>query len=184
MPTAFSDPSPTLYLILGILVVILGAIALRRQRRSDVINFLIPAALLLALFLIDLAVESPREQVVASIREMETATQNKKHSDVFKHVSNDFRYKSLDKKQLQDRAQLVEALPNWEGLKVTDLSREGFVQKDANTAEQRFDVMPLRMPGTEYRYECVATFKNENGRWMLTTFRLTKDEHEVNPPGL
>src|SRR5215216_2089479 len=115
MPTAFSDPSPTLYLILGILVVILGAIALRRQRRSDVINFLIPAALLLALFLIDQAVESPREQIVSSIREMETATQNKHHADVFKHVSNDFKYKSLDKKQLQDKAQLVESLPNWEG---------------------------------------------------------------------
>jgi hypothetical protein len=184
MPTALSDPSPTLYLILGVLVVILGAVAVRRQRRTDLINFLIPAALLAALFVIDRLVESPREQLVVTLREMETATQNKKHADVFKHVSNDFKYKSLDKKGLQERAQLVEALPNWEGIKVIDLNREGFVQKDANTVEQRFDVQPLRMPGTEYRYECVATFKNENGKWMLTTFRLTKDGAEVSLPGL
>ena len=42
----------------------------------------------------------------------------------------------------------------------------------------------LGAPGTEYRYECVATFRLENGRWMLTTFRLTKDGQEVTPPGL
>src|SRR5262249_25495090 len=63
MPTVLSDPSPTLYVILGALVIIFGAIAARRQKRSDVINFAIPAVLLLALFLIDRAFESPREQV-------------------------------------------------------------------------------------------------------------------------
>jgi hypothetical protein len=184
MPTALSDPSPTLYLILGVLVVILGAVVVRRQRRSDLINFLIPAALLLALFVADRMFESPREQVVVTIREMETATQNKKHAEVFKHVSKDFKYRSLDKAGLEEKARMVEVLPNWEGIKVIDLNREGFVKKDANTIEQKFDVQPLRMPGTEYRYECIATFKNENGRWMLVGFRLMKDGNEASPPGL
>jgi hypothetical protein len=184
MPTVLSDPSPTLYVILGAVVVIFGAIAARRQKRSDVINFAIPAVLLVVVYLIDRAVESPREQVVKAIQEMEAATQNKKHDEVFKHVSESFKYKTLDKKGLQEKARLVESLPNWEGIKVIRLDRKGFVQKDDNTIEQQFEVQPLRMPGTEYRYDCVATFKKENGLWRLVGFRLLKDGQEVSPPGL
>jgi hypothetical protein len=186
MPTLLADPTRTMYIVFGAMVVILGAMALRRQKKSDVITFAVAAILFLALFLIDRAFESPREQVISSIREMETATQLKKHDDVFKHVSNNFKYKSIDKKGLQDLARMAETLPNWEGLKVIDssLGREGFVQIDENTVEQKFEVQPLRMPGTEYRYDCVATFKKENGRWLLIGFRLTKDGQEVSPPGL
>jgi hypothetical protein len=184
MPTVLSDPSPTLYVILAAVVVVLGAIALRRQKRSDVINFAIPAVVLLALYLIDMAVESPREQIVKNIQEMETATQNKKHADVFKHVSDSFKYKSLDKKGLEEKAQLVEALPNWEGIKVIGLDRKGFAPKDATTAEHRFEVQPLRMPGTEYRYDCIVTFKKEGEQWRVVGLRFEKDGKEVTPPGL
>ncbi|HKB01869.1 MAG TPA: hypothetical protein VKD90_06595 [Gemmataceae bacterium] len=184
MLTELADPSPTLYVILGAIAVVLGAIAFRRQKRSDVINFAIAAMVLLALFLIDLAVESPREQIFKSIQEMETATQNKKHADVFKHVSDSFKYRSWDKKGLQEKAQLVEVLPNWEGIKVLGLNRKGFDKKDTTTAEQRFEVQPLRMPGTEYRYDCIATFKKEGDQWRLIGFRLEKDGKEVTPPGL
>jgi hypothetical protein len=184
MPTVLSDPSGTLYGVLGAVVVIFGAIAVRRQKRSDVINFAIPAILLLALFLIDLAFESPREQIEKVIKEMEAGTQNKKHEDVFKHVSESFKYKTLDKKGLQEKARLVESIPNWEGIKVASLERKGFVQKDDNTAEQQFEVHPVRLGTGEYRYDCVATFKKEGGQWRLVGFRLLKDGQEVTPPGL
>src|SRR6478609_6144232 len=108
MPTAFSDPSPTLYLVLGVVTVTFGAVAVRRQRRSDVINFLIPAALLLALFLIDQAIESPREAAVRKIKEMGTASRDRKYDDLFRHVSESFKYRSLDKKGLRDRARQAE----------------------------------------------------------------------------
>ena len=185
MPTALSDPTTALYTILAAITLVLGIIALRRQKRSDLINFAIPAVALIALFIIDRMVESPREQIVKNIEEMETATQTKKLDDVFKHVSDKFEYKSLDKKGLRDKAAMAESVPNWQGIKVPDdsIKRDGFVQK-GDTAEQKFDVMPLGFPGNEYRYECIATFKNEGGQWRLTGCKFMKDGQEVTPPGL
>lgn len=193
MPTALSDPSTSLYLILGAVTVVLGAVAARRQRRSDLLNFAIPAGLLLALFLIDLAFESPREQVVRALKEMEAGTQNKKYDDVFKHVSDKFQYKTLDKKALQQAARSADSIPNWEGVVLLDVTRDRFSQPDKETAVQVFEVKPLRLPGDEYLFQCEAIFKLESGQWRLTgcTFFKTRVENgkrvraeEVTPPGL
>jgi hypothetical protein len=188
MPTAFSDPSPTLYLVLGVVSVIFGAIALRRQRRSDVINFLIPAALLLALFLIDQAFESPRETVVRKLKEMESASQARKYDELFKHVSESFKYKSLDKKGLREKATLAEGyFPD--GVRIWNLSRANHKALDDGTLEQEFDVQPVGSP--QFRYQCVGVFKKDpDGEWRLVTFRLYPvvsegpGRQEVTPPGL
>jgi hypothetical protein len=183
MPTLLSDPSTSLYVILGVISVILGSIALRRQKRSDAINFAIPLAALVALFLIDYFVESPREQVVKAIQEMETATQNKKHEDVFKHVSEKFQYESLDKKGLQEKAKHAESIEMWKGIRVAGLQRKGFTLK-GDIAEQKFYVEPLGYPVGEYQFDCTAFFKKEGERWMLTGFIIEKNGQKVTPPGL
>src|SRR5687767_486314 len=90
MPTALSDPSTALYAVLGVAALVLGLLALRRQRRSDVINFAIPAAALLAVFLIDRFVESPRETVTRVLKEMEVASQERRYDEMFQHVSDQF----------------------------------------------------------------------------------------------
>jgi hypothetical protein len=170
MPTAFSDPSPTLYIVLGAVTVIFGAVALRRQRRSDVINFLIPAGLLLALFLIDWAIETPREAVVRKIAEMGAASRAQKHDDLFRHVSESFRYRSLDKKGLRDRARQAEAM-GFEGFAEYDLARSGFKPIDQNTVEQGFRVKHTGQPPLPFYV--VATFKKDpDGEWRLSTFKL------------
>jgi ketosteroid isomerase-like protein len=185
MPTVLSDPSPTLYVILGAVVVIFGAIAVRRQKRSDVINFAIPAVLLLALFLIDRAFESPREKVEKAIKEMGTATRAKKHDDVFRHVSDSFKYKSLDKKGLQDKARQADVI-GFGGISEYDLARSGFRAIDDNTIEQGFRVKHAGQP--EVHFFVVGTFKKDpDGEWRLSTFKLfdpvnTKDEKDI--PGL
>jgi hypothetical protein len=187
MPTALSDPSTTLYAILGVFSLVLGIVALRKQRRTDLINFAIPAVAFLALVIIDHLYESPREQIVVAVGEMEAGTQNKKLDDVFKHVSDKFQYKfqnvTMDKKGLQEKARQAESISSWEGIKVNALTRDRFRQLDVDTAEQRFDVQPLRLPGNEYRFECVATFKKEGEAWRLAGFKLFKDGQEVTPPG-
>ena len=185
MPTALSDPTTALYTILAAITLMLGVIALRRQKRSDVINFAIPAVALAALFIIDRMVESPREQIVKNLQEMEAASQNKKLDELFSHVSDKFQYKTLDKKGLRDKANQAESLPNWQGIKIGagTLNRDGFAIKD-DTAEQKFEVMPIGLPGNEYRYECTATFKNEGGKWRLIGCKFFKDGQEVTPPGL
>jgi hypothetical protein len=170
MPTALSDPSPTLYLVLGVVTVIFGAIALRRQRRSDVINFLIPAALLVALFVIDRLFESPREAAVRKIQEMGTASRDRKYDDLFRHVSDSFKYRSLDKKGLRDRARQAEAM-GFGGIAEYDLARSGFKSIDDNTVEQGFRVKHTGQP--ELHFYVVATFKKDpDGEWRITTFKL------------
>ena len=46
--------------------------------------------------------------MVRTLKEMETASQAKRYDDLFKHVSDKFQYKSLDKKGLREKANLAE----------------------------------------------------------------------------
>ncbi len=184
MPTFLSDPSTALYVVLAVAVLVTGVLAAKRQRRTDLINFAIPAAALLAVFVIDQMYESPRETVARNLKEMEAASQGRRYDDLFRHVSEKFQYKSLDKKGLREKARAVEGLTEFEGLKIVNLGRQGFVQKDPTTVEQTFDVMPLRTVGNEYRYECTATFKDEGGMWRLVGVVFRQNGQEVTPPGL
>jgi hypothetical protein len=185
MPTALSDPTTTLYVILGAITVIFGAVALRRQKRSDFFNFLIPALALVALFIIDRMVESPREQAVRKIQEMGTASREKKLDDLFKHVSDSFQHKSIDKKALREMAKTAEA-KGFGGISEYDLARSGFKEVDANTIEQGFRVKHNGTP--ELHFYVYATFKKEaDGEWRLTAFELAdpvnvKDKKDLPVP--
>ena len=185
MPTFLADPSTALYAILAVAVLVTGVIAAKRQKRSDLINFLIPTAALVAVFLIDQAYESPRETVARTLKEMESASQAKRYDDLFKHVSDKFQYKSLDKKGLREKASLAEGyFP--EGVRIWNVTRENFHPKDDGSVEQEFDVQPVSSP--QFRYICVGVFKQEaDGQWRLVTFRLypvVGERQEVTPPGL
>ena len=91
----------------------------------------------------------------------------------------------MDKKAFSDATKFAEGMPDWQGIKVIGLNRDGFnLMDDKVTAEQKFEVQPLRLPGTEYRYDCIATFKKEGEQWKLIGFKLMKDGQEVSPPGM
>ena len=70
MPTALSDPSLALYVILIVVAAVTGMMWSRNRSRSNRINFGIAAAALLALFLIDWFVESPREEAARRVQEI------------------------------------------------------------------------------------------------------------------
>jgi hypothetical protein len=170
MPTFLSDPSPALYVVLGVAVLVTGVLLAKRQKRSDLINFAIPAAALLAVVVIDYLVESPREAAVRKVQEMGKASRDKKYDDVLKHVSESFKYRSLDKKGLRDRALQAEAM-GFGGVSEYDLARSGFKEVDANTIEQGFRVKHNGTP--ELHFYVIATFKkDQDGEWRLTTFKL------------
>jgi hypothetical protein len=188
MPTILADPPTVVYAILGVMVLILGVLAAKRQKKADVLTFGVAAAVLLAVFLIDWMVESPRETIARTLKEMETASQARKYDELFKHVSEKFQYKSLDKKALRERAAVAEGyFP--EGVRIWNVTRSNFNQVDDNTVEQEFDVQPVNSP--QFRYQCVGVFKKEgDGEWKMTTFRLYNvvnngpAREEVTPPGL
>jgi hypothetical protein len=189
MPTLISDPTSTMYIVFGAMVVILGALALRRQKKSDVITFVVAAVLLLALYLIDRAVESPREQAVRKLKEIESASQARNYDDAFKHVSDSFQYRSWDKKGLREKARMGEQyFP--EGISIFDVKRSDFKEMVDGSIEQEFAVQPKGNP--QFRYQCVGVFKKESdGEWRLTTVRFYPvvtsgggPREEVTPPGL
>jgi hypothetical protein len=170
------------------MVVILGALALRRQKKSDVITFIVAAVLLLALYLVDRAVESPRETAVRKLKEIESASQTRNYDEVFKHVSDSFQYKSMDKKALREKARMGEQyFP--EGVSIFDVNRRDFKEMVDGTIEQEFAVQPKGSP--QFRYQCVGVFKKDpDGEWRLVTFRLYPviggggNREEVAPLGL
>jgi hypothetical protein len=82
MPTFLSDPPPIVYILLGGLLVITGAIAAQKQDRRAAIPFGIAALLLLVVFLIDRLFESPREEAVRRVYLMQIAADTK-NPDVF-----------------------------------------------------------------------------------------------------
>ena len=187
MPTLLSDPTRPMYILFGAMVVILGALALRRQKKSDIITFVVAAVLLLVLYIIDRSVESPREQVVRKIDEMKSASQSKKYDDLFKHVSDSFNYKGLDKKALRDKAHLAEQY--FDGIEAWDYGRNDFKIVDDTTVQQGFLVQPKNSNNPALQRYVVATFKKEGEEWRLKTFAIydpikKTNDAELGIPGL
>ena len=187
MPTFLSDPSTPFYTLLGALVIILGLVALRRQKRADLVNLAIGAAVLLAVFLIDQAVDSPREEVENVVKDMGRTAQSSDYDGVFQHVSESFNYKGKNKQAARQAAETARGyFP--EGIRIWGLTRNGFKEIDDSTAEQEFDAQFVNAPQTRHR--CVGVFKKENGVWKMTSFRLYavvgngSTDQEVTPPGL
>jgi hypothetical protein len=189
MPTLISDPTSTMYIVFGAMVVILGALALRRQKKSDVITFVVAAVLLIAMFLVDRLVETPREQVERKLKEIQSASQARNYDEAFKHVSESFHYRSLDKKALREKARLGEQyFP--EGVSIFQVNRSDFKEMTDGTIEQEFAVQPKN--NGQFRYQCVGVFKKDpDGEWRLFTVRFYPvvggsggQREEVTPPGL
>ena len=185
MPTFLSDPSTALYAVLAVIIVILGIVAARRQKKADAISFGGAAIILLAIYLIDQAFESPRETAVRKIQEMGKATRDKKYDDVAKHISESFKYRSLDKKALREKAKQADGM-GFGGISEYDLARSSFKPIDDNTIEQGFRIKHNGNP--EVHFYVIGTFKKDaDGEWRLSTFKLfdpvnLNDEKEI--PGL
>lgn len=184
MPTVLSDPSTSTYAILSVLAILYGVVAFRRQRKRDIGIAAVLLVVLVGLLLIDKFVESPREQVVRKIKEMGLASRSKKMPDLFQHVSESFRYRTMDKKGLQDRARLAESM-GFAGFGESSLDRSQF-ESVGELVRQRFMVKHMGTP--EILLQVVADFKMDaDGEWRLVSFKLydpinSNDEKEI--PGL
>ena len=185
MPTFLSDPTTAFYTVLGALVIILGLVALRRQQRKDLVNLGIGAVVLLAVFLIDRAFDSPREEVEHVVNDMTRTAEKSDYDGVFAHVSDSFSYRGKDKKTARQAAETAKGyFP--EGIRIWGATRNRFKEIDGSTAEQEFDAQFVSGPQTRHRV--VGVFVKEGGAWKLKTFRLYpvvgNTDEEVVPPGL
>ncbi|MCE9529582.1 MAG: hypothetical protein K8T89_00345 [Planctomycetes bacterium] len=171
MPSALSDPSPTLFVFVIIIVALLGLFWLRSKKTGDLVRFLAGAGALLALFLIDRFVESPREQMVRKVEEMAKSSQDKKWEDVFLHVSDSFKYKTMaggeiDKKVLREKVKQADSIPEFSGFGVSNLHRAEFRPIDDKNAKIGFSA---RVKHIEHWIIAVFT-KDADGQWRMSEF--------------
>jgi hypothetical protein len=168
-----ADPPRSLYLILIVAAVIAGAIAARYQTRKTFLAFLAVASLLLALFLIDTFVESPREQAVRRVQAMAQAATDQKPEAFLEHVSPKFEKNGKTRNDLRTS-------PAWELIRqyqakvtVSDFPRDGIEW----SGDDEFDLSFLckaeaKDGGLVMRY-CKARFIHESdGSWKLKSIRF------------
>jgi hypothetical protein len=188
--STLTDPSPTIYIVLGTVVIILAALWARNRTRSNLIQLGIGGAFLLAVILCDALVESPREQAVRIMKEMARATQERRMDDAFRHISDTFNYNGITKTALRDRARWAEAQPGFAGVGVSTFERADAKQIDDKTVQIGFEVFALNAPVGEGRYYCLGTFKQEGaGEYRLVGLEFHKATEgatgeKVSPPHL
>jgi hypothetical protein len=182
MPTVLSDPSPILYVIFAIFVGVLAMVYLRSRKRGDLVRLIGAAAALVALFVIDRLVESPREESTRKMREIVTASKAKKVDDIAKHVSDSFRYNNMNKEQFKAIWSRATGIAEFQGIDVDGLGHSDFEPVDENKVKIGFDVWPTGYGLPQYRYYCKATFvKDPDGQFRMQTFELYPKRGDDRP---
>jgi len=169
MPRSLIDPPVTVFLFIGTLVIILGALWYREPTRRALVRFAVVAALVGGYWLFAAVFESPREEAVRRMQAMADASVARNLDELFKHVSKKFQYKGgLDAAGL--RASAERAPAEWGGAAVSGFDRDEVVYVDDKTVKIGFFATAK---GLGVVFWCVATFQKESdGAYRLVTFLL------------
>lgn len=174
MPTALSDPSTTVYAIVGFVVAVLLGTWFRTRKRNDLLRSALAAAALIGLFLIDRFVESPREETTRKMQEMAKATETADWNAFFNHVSNSFKYKSASgaeysKDSLNEKLKWLKSITEFKGVSVWDFHRADFKLVDGNKVQLGFRAQLRDMPQTQSWV--IADFSTDpDGQWRMSGF--------------
>jgi hypothetical protein len=167
MPTFLSDPSTSVYLLLGTAAIVAGAVWLSGRSRKALVATAVCGLLLGLVYLIDFLVESPREQAVRKMRELALATQTNDSPGITRHFAEQFRYGSTTKKQVAEQIQRVKGrFPGWNGGAVWGFDRESFEQLSETQLKIGFSGQAKDFPQTQHYL--VATYQKEpDGEWRI-----------------
>ena len=172
MPTFLSDPTLGTYLVL--LVVTLAAVGLwlRNRDRRTMAVAAVAVALLLALFGIDRAVESPREEAVRKVREMAAAANARNWTAVGSHVGEKFDYTGMTKTRF---LAFVTPLATQHNATVNfkDFDRDNFEELPGGRVRVGF-VAQVTTPGQQLVpfYVRAEFAKDADGAYRMATFKV------------
>jgi hypothetical protein len=178
MPTLLSDPPQWLYLVLGGLLVVSGALAAQKQDRRAIIPFGIAFLLMMFLFLLDKFFESPREEATRRVFLMSVAADAKNPDAFVEHVADKVEVPTaLGGTKTLTREELKKS-PFWDQLKqfqvqvsVSGFSSDDVKVIDENTVEIGF-VAKGQSQGQQIPLYGRATFrKQSDGSYKLTAFK-------------
>ncbi len=144
MPTFLADPPSFLFLFLGIVVILAGAVWSSRRERNSLIVFAVSMLLVLLLLLLDQTSESPREEAVRRVMAMVNAADKHDPEGFVNQLADTFEYQTDAGKIALSREQIRKA-NFWNVLKqynvhvaAWDFARADVKQLDSNTIEIGF----------------------------------------------
>jgi hypothetical protein len=187
MPTWLSDPSDGFYLVLFVLVVIAVMVWARNRTRGDLIRAGIAIALLVALFVIDRLVESPREEAVRKTQEMARAANEqfgrpadqRTWDGIGTHISDQFDFHGLKKDDLLKAIARESARGDGEG-DVTEFDRARVEYQPGDKVMVPFVVRVFprgsNFTAPQARFHVEGIFaKDPDGQYRLRGMKLYED---------
>lgn len=185
-----TDPSTTVYTIL-IVAAVGGVVYWYRTQTKGPTRFMAVAVGLLAiLFILDIAVESPRQQAVRRVKAMVAILNDQDPARLGEHVADDFQYRSVNKDQIVSSRLWRQAMETELRFAVWDFDRSA-VQRPAKDRISIGFQAKVATGGYNAFFFVRAEFVAEaDGAWRLVGFKLFSDPlkkdqgQEFTPPGV
>ena len=130
------------------------------------------AGVVLLYFLLDVLHETPREKVEATIKEMADAASKHDLDRLFRHVSDNFKYQSSDKKAFRDRVRSALERYDVKNVRVKDLR---FLNMDVDAGRMTVRVAGTASTNQEWSMAlpCELDFVREgDAEWQMRAIRF------------
>lgn len=178
------DNANGIYVLLGILAA--GLVVLWRfNGRVKFLGYAAGVLVLLGLFwLLTQFVVTDAKQLESNVRAMGDAIVAGNVDDIFKHVSNDFDYKGMNRNALYEKARAAIASHRVKDVRITQFT-VAEVSRVKKFAKTRFRV--AASADREYPFITEADFVLEGKHWKLKTMRFydpVRSLEEVELPGM
>jgi hypothetical protein len=188
MQSWLSDNFDILVILLGIIALGLGYFWWRTRKRYFALGaglavVLVGLVCLLPYLLPLILGESDSQQIERKIREMAASVKARNLDRIFRHVSNSFHFRSLDKLAFRQRSEEVIRRRDVEEVVVWDFER-GEISREKRSATVRFTVKARsKWQGSEFPYRCEADFVlDSDGQWRMRGFQLFNPLVNSNEP--
>jgi hypothetical protein len=182
MPTFLSDPQFSLYLVLTAAACIAGAVWLNRRTRRRQAAFAGVAAVGVAVLLIDLLYESPREAAVRGVREISHAINDRDWTAFEARIAKDFKYRTTNRAAL--REQMANVVTRYDArTAVWEFNRDKVREIGDNEIEIVFDAKGDPKSGMAYYAHFRTTFVREaDGQWRMKSLAVYNYASKTNGP--
>jgi hypothetical protein len=182
-----TDNSTTLSILLGLIAAALAMIW-RSNRQKKYLGYAVGALLLIGLiWVLSRFHISDSKQLEMNVHAMANAVVDGKVDDLFKHISNDFQYKGMTRKELYEKSQAAILLHKVKEVHIANFDVQE-LSRTNKTAKTRFRVS-AQAAGVDRPYFFVtqADFVLEGDQWKLKSMRfynpLVDQDKEIDLPG-
>jgi hypothetical protein len=164
----------TIYLLLGITAAGL-VIVWRFDRRVKFLGYAACVLVLIAvIWLMCQVIPSDRKQLEDNVHAMADAVVAGKMDDLFKHISNDFRYKEMTRDILYTKTQAAVRVYKIRDVRITKFEVDE-LSRDKKFAKTTFNVSAWEGDNDfPYMFVTQADFVLEGEEWKLKTLRFKK----------